>query len=182
MKHDEAAVPRYAHALFNAADKTGHLKKVKEDLTELCKSLKPSGLLGFLQNPRYISERKKRVLEQIGKQFRSSLMVPFLHLLLRKARINLLYGIERHYASLFAEQCGIVPVHVVLAGKPNASFKERLNKSLAKMTKKKVDVRYTMDPEIIGGIQIRFKDRMLDGSVRSRLDMIRERLLETEIN
>ena len=53
---------------------------------------------------------------------------------------------------------------------------QRLADALGNATKKKVEVRVTVDPDILGGIGGRIGDTVIDGSVRHRLDLLKEKL------
>ena len=182
MTNEEAAAPRYAQALFDAARKSGELEKVGEDLRDLLQVLKPSGLKSFLENPQHPAERKLRVISEIGSKFRSKLTAAFLGLLLEKLRIGIIHGAARRYAVLMNEALGVVPADITLAGTPNEAFKKSIEQSLAKITGKKVQMTFKADPEILGGIHIRIGNRVIDGSARSGIEELKKALLETKIN
>ena len=179
---DDVAGARYARGLFQAAQKAQELEKVNADLVDLQKVFKSSGLQSFLENPRHSFEKKKKVLTEIGKKLRSRLSSRFLYLLLRKARVALFGGVLRHFASLLDEATGTVPVEVTLGGVPNQTFRERLEKTLRRMTQKKVRMTIRQDAAMIGGIMIKIKNEIIDGSIRSRLQLLKKTLLETRIN
>lgn len=182
MTNQEAAVPRYAQALFGAAQKAGELEKVAEDLRELERVMKPSGLKSYLENPRHPAERKRRVVASLRPMLRSRLTEGFLLLLLEKSRVEILYGVARRYSVLVDEAMGVVPAEVTLAGAPNEAFKRRIEASLAKITGKKVKLAYKSDPDIVGGIRIRIGNSVIDGSIRERIAQLKTALLETKIN
>jgi F-type H+-transporting ATPase subunit delta len=179
---DTAAIPRYAQALFQAAQKSGEIEKVDHDLRELSKVLKPSGLGSYLENPRYNLEKKTKVLSEIEGHFHSKLMTGFLNLLLRKVRITLIYGIACRFNTLMNDHLGIVPVEVTLSGKPNEAFVKRIEKFLKALTGKEVEITFKEDAGIVGGVQIQYQNRIIDGSVQNRLEKLKKILLETQIN
>jgi len=57
----------------------------------------------------------------------------------------------------------------------------RLQKALEKMTKSKVVMEFEEDPTIIGGVVAKVGDLVLDGSVRTQLDALRESLIKGEV-
>jgi F-type H+-transporting ATPase subunit delta len=179
---DENAIPRYAQALFNAALKKKELKKVEEDLKDFCDVLGPSGLKSYLENPRFNTEQKKKVIERVGKALGSKLTVPFLQLLIRKVRLNLLYGISRHFSRLLLDHQNIVPVDVTLRSAPHDALKEKIIKSVGRMVQKKVQVTFHENTKLVGGIRIRMGNYLIDGTVRSRLQELKHKLLQTSLN
>lgn len=182
MNDQEAAIPRYAIALYRAAEKAGHLDNVDRDLRELCDVLKPSGLLRYFDNSRYSYEHNVKMLDRLEPMFASRLSVSFLRLLLKKSRIAIIFGVARYFQDMRRRAQGIVAAEVTVSGKPNAAFLQKMQASLEKLTKHKVELHVKTNPNIIGGISIRIGNKLIDASVRTRLDTLKKTLLETKIN
>ena len=178
---DPVAVKRYAQALFGAAQKAEETEKVEKDLAALSRGFRRSGLKDFLKNPRHALQAKARVIDEVGKKMDSSVMVSFLHLLLRKSRTDLIPDISREFAELDREIRGIVPCEVVLAKEPEKAFIQKIEDALQRITGQKVDMTFRTDPGVIGGIAVRVKNRILDASFRARLSELRDSLLEARI-
>jgi len=182
MKIDEVAAARYAVALFQAAKKKRELKKVGDDIQDLRKLLIPSGLKQYLENPRYSFQRKKRVIDNLKTKFRSPITTGFLMVLLKKSRVSLIFGVIARFESLMDAEYDIVPAEVRLAGKPNKIFEEHLQRSLEKITNKKVKMIIRVVPDMLGGIFVKIQNHVLDATIKTRLQEIKKTLLECSLN
>jgi F-type H+-transporting ATPase subunit delta len=104
--------------------------------------------------------------------------VRFLMVVLDKRRQGLLPLMEEAYRELLDERMGRVHAIVTLPYEPDAEFRAELEAALSVMLDSKVSAEFRTDEEIIGGLVVRVKDRVLDGSVRRRLQLMRRALLE----
>jgi len=178
---DQVAVDRYARALFNSARSAGEDGRVEQDLEGLCREFRQSGLEGFLANPRFSSRSKRQVLDRAGRGMASPLTLKFLQILLRKSRTGLLEEVTALFVRLRKEARGIVPCEVTLARQAGEAFLDKIRKSLARIAAAPVQVQVKIDPGMMGGIRVRIKNRILDASFRTRLDKLREILLEKRL-
>jgi F-type H+-transporting ATPase subunit delta len=179
---DPVAVDRYARALFNAAQKAGEAERVEADLTALKAEVRRSGLKSFLDNPRFPRTAKLGVIDKIGAMFESKLTTSFLRLLLMKSRTPLLERIVDRFVELHREFKGIVPCDIVLAAEPSKDFLARIEQELERITHLDVELRVQVDPSALGGVRLRIKNRVLDGTYRERLEEMKERLLQGQYN
>lgn len=167
---------RYARALFEVArdharveDQDGELRRVLGTFAE-----NPS-LLSAFESRRLPPERKKTLVGQVfgdlSPHTRNLLLV-----LIDKQRETALAEIAREYRALADAEQGIVEVEVrsavELTDQDLALFEARLKAGGASG----VRFRRRVDPELIGGLVLRFQDRLFDGSVKTRLQRLRERL------
>jgi len=179
---DAAAIPRYAHGLFEAARRANEISKVGDDLRELAQVLAPSGLKNYLEDPKHGPDVKKQAIEKLAKMFRSRLTVNFLSVLLERSRVGILYGVSTHYTALEHEAGGVLPVEVILRAAPSEELRRKVEASLERLTKRKVNTTFKADPDMLGGVYIRIKNNVIDASVRTRIEELRRALLETNIN
>lgn len=175
---DPVAVDRYARALFNAAQKAGQAPQVEADLTALKEQVRRSGLKSFLENPRYPRAVKLQTLDRIGAMFESKLTASFLRILLLKSRTGLLERVADRFVELHREFKGVVACDLVFAAPPAKDFLERVEKELERITHLDVELRVQVDPAQLGGVRLKIKNRVLDGTFRERLELMKERLLE----
>jgi F-type H+-transporting ATPase subunit delta len=97
-------------------------------------------------------------------------------LLLRRGRIDLLPQVAQEFRALYEKRAGIVRATVISAA-PLAEDEQRaLRERLGQMTSGRVEMTVEVDPAILGGVIVRLGDRMIDGSVRGRLERLRSRL------
>ena len=87
--------------------------------------------------------------------------------------------IAEEYGRLVDHHQGIEHAEVVTAVPIDQSTEESLREHLAKITKSKIVLTARVDPDIIGGFVARVGDKVIDGSVRSRLQSLRQRIIQT---
>jgi len=100
----------------------------------------------------------------------------FLKVLLQNQRLTELPEINRKFADTLDVRAGMVAAKVTTAGPVPDEIQTRLIEKLAAVTQKKVRLNFEQDPEIIGGLVTRIGSTVYDGSVRSQLDQIKERM------
>jgi len=105
----------------------------------------------------------------------------FLKLLFDKLRLAALPGISQVYQHLADEIENLKRARIKSAVPLDGDMQERLQKALEKMTKSKVVMEFEEDPHIIGGVVAMVGDLVLDGSVRTQLDALRESLIKGEV-
>jgi F-type H+-transporting ATPase subunit delta len=97
--------------------------------------------------------------------------------LLERGRIGILRAASRVYSELADARAGQVRATVTAAAALSASDLDRVRRALEKRTGRKVLIQTAVDPALIGGVVARVGDLVLDGSVRTQLDEMRQRLL-----
>jgi len=178
---DVLAVNRYSQAIFDLAHKEKETAKVEKDLADLSEALEGSGLQSVLVNPRYPIKEKQKVIDRLGEMMSSTLTVRFLHILLKKSRTNLIPGVAERFLVLEREVKGIVPCEVVLVEEPNKEFVKKIESALKKITGSPVAMTVRTDENIIGGVSVRIKNKILDASFRSTLLELKNTLLKAKI-
>ena len=131
----------------------------------------------FLESPN-VDEGQKR--ELLGKAFGDRmprLMVRFLQALITHRRQMLLPEIAREYHALVDAMANRVHAQVVVARELPAADRERLGASLSQALGKTVVPHVVVNPEILGGVIVKVQERVMDGSVRRRLALLRGRML-----
>ena len=173
----------YATALFELGEQTGEHEAFTRGFAEV------NALIGsdrrirdFLRSPKIAVAEKKRVLADAFGARLPRLFLNFLMVVLDKRRHRLLPGIAAEYDRMLDERLGRLNVSVTLAREPDpaslADITERLSKSLAKS----VIAHVRVDPEILGGIIVRYGDHVMDGSLRRRLLHLRSHMLATPLS
>ncbi len=169
----------YADTLFELAEREGAEEEWLVMLGEIATLYRESASFqAFLHTPRVALEEKKRMLRSVlGTQYPEP-FVRFLMVVLDKRRQGLLPLMEEAYREMLDERMGRVHAIVTLPYEPDAEFRAELEAALSVMLDSKVSAEFRTDEEIIGGLVVRVKDRVLDGSVRRRLQLMRRALLE----
>lgn len=173
---EQTVARRYAHALYEEAESRDCLDAVDDDVEWLRQSLDETPAFGRLvDSPVIPQDKKKAVLQALLDERVEALMLQFLHLLVEKERETMLPRIVRAYQDLRDEQRGIVEVQARVAQPLDEADRDKLVDTLEAMAGQTVRLQIERDPELIGGLVIRIGDQVYDGSVRQKLDNLRER-------
>ena len=179
---DTTVAARYAKALFLVTEKRRETAQALKDLQALWEVVKPgTRVAGFLATPQVLLADKRRALEKTleGRCLRSVAL--FLDLLLRKKRLAEMSEVVAEFQALVERAQGIQPAHVASAVALTDAETKRLHAALEKMTGKKIRLRATVEPELVGGALVRIGDRVFDRSVRTMLRRIHEQLHEVRV-
>jgi len=171
---------RYARAFFDIAGEEQKLEQYYNELHQFSSVIAQNkDLGGFLANPIFEQEIKKKVLEKIiGKLSLSPMTINFLKLLIDKKRIDILPDIETCYRQLMDETLQKVRVTVKTAFPLSGEMQSYITSSLKKMTGRTVDVTVENDKNLLGGIVIGVGDTLYDGSIKNQLYNMRNLLGE----
>ena len=177
-----SAVSTYAGALFEAARERGELEDVLSDLGEFVAALHDSEELRLFYYGGQIPERqKRRAIDGLTERMKTS-TTNFLKVLVDNGREEILEEVLGRYEQLVKEHLGRIEVGVTTAVELSPDQLDRLKERLEETLEgKEVVLETNVDPELIGGVVFRFGGRMMDGSIRGRLESLREGMLERSV-
>jgi F-type H+-transporting ATPase subunit delta len=177
-----SAVSTYAGALFEAARERGELEEVLSDLEEFVAALHESEELRLFFYGGQIPERqKRRAIEGLTEGMKSQ-ATNFLKVLVDNGREEILEEALGRYEQLVKEHLGRIEVGVTTAVELSQDQLDRLKERLGRVLEgREVILETNVDPELIGGAVFRFGGRMMDGSIRGRLESLREGMLERSV-
>jgi F-type H+-transporting ATPase subunit delta len=177
-----SAVSTYAGALFEAARERGELEEVLSDLEEFVAALHESEELRLFFYGGQIPERqKRRAIEGLTEGMKSQ-ATNFLKVLVDNGREEILEEALGRYEQLVKEHLGRIEVGVTTAVELSQDQLDRLKERLGRvLAGREVILETNVDPELIGGAVFRFGGRMMDGSIRGRLESLREGMLERSV-
>jgi F-type H+-transporting ATPase subunit delta len=132
-------------------------------------------------NPAFTLQDRKEILKALlGKTAASETVRNFLNLLLDKTRISAVGAISAFYEQLTDEVSNIVRAEVLVPRPLAGEAESRLGRALEQMTSKKVRMNVLQDKSIVGGIVVKIGDLVVDGSVRTQMQGIKESLKRGE--
>jgi len=168
---------RYAKALINLAEKD--LENTGKSLTALADVFSNSAELSeVLSDTKVSSQIKQNVLKEILKKIKVSKLVDtFIRYLLAKRRIVLLPNIERAFNLFLQEKLGRIEAGITVAQEISEVTVGKLEKAISRYSGKEVSVNITIDPAIIGGIVTRIGSVVIDGSIHTQLNQIRQSII-----
>ena len=169
---------RYAKALINLAEKD--LENTGKSLTALADVYSNyTELSEVLSDTKVSSQIKQNVLKKILKKIKVSKLVDtFIRYLLAKRRIVLLPNIERAFNLLLQEKLGRIEAGITVAQEIPEVTVGKLEEAISRYSGKEVTVNITIDPAIIGGIVTRIGSVVIDGSIHTQLNQIRQSIIK----
>jgi F-type H+-transporting ATPase subunit delta len=177
-----SAVSTYAEALFEAARERGELEEVLSDLGEFVEALHDSEELRLFFYGGQIPERqKRRALDGLTEGMKTS-TTNFLKVLVDNGREEILEEVLARYEVLVKEHLGRIEVEVTTAVELSEDQRGRLKERLADVLEgREIILETNVDPGLVGGAVFRYEGRMMDGSIRGRLESLREGMLERSV-
>ena len=170
---DMTVARRYAKALLTLGKEDAHYKEYGE------------GLSGFAHLLEREPELKDALLNPIhGREDRNKLllrMIELLQLLLDKHRLNTVDGVAIAYQEMLDEVENVQRAKIKTAISLDDATQDRLRQTLEKLTGSTVVMEVEEDPSIIGGLMAKVGDLVLDGSVRTQINTLRESLMKGEV-
>ena len=168
---------RYAKALFQLARDEGQEDNIGREIEQFFTAYGSSELQPVLTNPTFGLQSRKNILAQVTKiQQLAPLTVHFLSLLLDRVRLPYLPGIVNCYRRLLNEARGRVEAKVVGASPLAPALVERLREVMRGVSGKEVILHEQNDPALIGGLVIELEGKVYDGSVRTQLEKMKQRI------
>jgi F-type H+-transporting ATPase subunit delta len=177
-----SAVSTYAEALFEAAREREELEEVLSDLGEFVDALHDSEELRLFFYGGQIPERqKRRALDGLTEGMKTS-TTNFLKVLGDNGREQILEEVLARYEGLVKEHLGRIEVEVTTAVELSEGQRDRLKERLGEVLEgQEIILETNVDPDLIGGAVFRYGGRMMDGSIRGRLESLREGMLERSV-
>jgi F-type H+-transporting ATPase subunit delta len=166
----------YARALFEAAKENDVLDRVHDELGEFAEALDTDrNLQVFLFSPYFSSEEKKQGVKRIVSDA-DPRFLNFLELLAERHRMPALFRIRRRFDSLWAEENKLLTVTVTAAVELDEELVNSIGERIAEQTGRQVDLSSKIDPDVLGGLQVRVGNMVLDATVRNRLEQLRKQV------
>jgi F-type H+-transporting ATPase subunit delta len=176
MAGSSSSARRYADAAFEIGTRDGTLAAWRAELSAAATALGEERIAGALANPATpITSREELVRAMIGKAV-SRPVLNLTLLLLQRGRIDLLARVAGEFARLDDLRLGLVRATATSAAPLGAAEVRALTTRLETLTGGRVDLSTSVDPSLLGGLVVRLGDRLIDGSVRGRLERLRGRL------
>jgi F-type H+-transporting ATPase subunit delta len=171
---------RYATALFELAHETKAIDAVKADLDRFDAMIAESpDLVRLVRSPVFTADEQSRALAAVlDKAEIGGLAAKFLSVVAANRRLFAVPDMIRNYRKLVAAHKGEATAEVTLAETPSDAHLAAIKDALTAATKKDVQVDVKVDPAIIGGLIVKVGSRMVDSSLRTKLNAIKHAMKE----
>lgn len=176
MAKRDSAPRRYAEAAFEIAQRDGSIERWRKDLDDAASLIVGGGELStVLANPALPPAQRREVADRVfaglGEKPRNLVL-----LLVQRGRIEQLPRVAEEFRRLDDDRQGIVHAKVTSAGPLTDTEVRALTARLEQMTGGRVALETDVDESLLGGVVVRVGDRLIDGSVRGRLERLRNQL------
>lgn len=171
---------RYATALFELARDEKSIDAIKADLDKFDAMLADSGdLKRLVRSPVFSAEVQMKALDAVlAKAGISGTSAKFLRVLTANRRLFAVSDVIRAFRALVANFKGEATAEVTVAEQLNDKNLDALKSALKSVTGKDVALNVKVDPSIIGGLVVKLGSRMVDSSLRTKLNSIKHAMKE----
>lgn len=173
----------YGDALFDLAVQESKVDSLYAEAKVCLQAFEENSELGRLLNhPKIEKSEKEKVIENSFGSFVSKDMTGLLVIMVSKDRQNSILETLEYFLDKVKEYKGIGTVTVLTAKKLTGEQKEKIVSKLLATTKyNQLDVTYVVDETLIGGIVIRIGDRVVDSSIKTKLDELAKDLKKIQL-
>lgn len=174
----EIASKRYSQSLFEAALEQGKLDLTFEELAGLKRVIEDNqAFFKVLEYPFITLNEKNKIINEVFSKGFDMIICDFLKVLIEKDRVYILNEVLKDFEELYYDYKHLLKVQVTTAFELEEDYKERLANKLKEVFKQDVVMDVRVDPEIFGGLYIKAKDKVIDASVKGKLDRMKDNLL-----
>jgi F-type H+-transporting ATPase subunit delta len=174
----KSASLQYANALADIALAQGAAEPALKQLADFGAAYAESAeLRNFLSSPAVDREAKHGVIEKLVARLGASKIIRnFLFVVADHGRTHILPEIVAAFQDVVRQRQGIAEAEIFTPVALSAAQKAEFAFTLERMTGKRVEAKYSLDPALLGGAVVRIGDSIYDGSLRQRLNAMRARL------
>ena len=163
----------YARSLFEVAKEHDEVDEIHEELGEFADAIDGSRQLQlFFFSPYFSSEEKKdgvhKVVEDGNEHFMN-----FLELVAERHRMPAIFRMRREYDELWRKENKLLPVRITSAIRLDRDLVKEIGERIEEQTGQQIELTANVDPDVIGGLVLRVGNKVMDASVRGRLERLR---------
>jgi F-type H+-transporting ATPase subunit delta len=171
----------YAEALLSLARKSGEVEEWGALIDAISTGMREDQTLKtFLESPKLSAAHKIEILKKALGRRVPPLFLRFIETVINKRRQMVIPEIASEYRMLIDESENRLHANITVAREPAEGEKDALARQLSRLFGKKVVSHISENPAILGGVIIRVGDTVMDGSVRKRLSVLKQRMLASQ--
>lgn len=168
---------RYAEALFQVGEESNSTEKLYNELKAVVDIINVNKeFSNILKSPIVSKEEKKTLITNIFGSKLNNEMLNFMKILADKDRLNLLANMEEAFKALLNDKNNILEGVAITAVPMNEGEVNELQAKLSAKYNKTVVLQNEVDESILGGVLVRLGNEEIDGTVKNRLDKMKEQL------
>lgn len=171
----------YCDAIFTIAQEDDKLDLYKEQLMFVDFSMMEANFYEIIGHPKISRVQKKEMLERVFQESLDPTLLNFLKLLIDKNHFKAMHEIVKEFIKNYNEVNRIQVVYVRSAVSLKDEEIKRLSDALETKLNKKIDMRITVDEDLIAGIRVKINDMVLDNSALARLERMHRDIATNKI-
>lgn len=173
---------RYSQAFFELGKENNNLEKLEKDLKLVADTISEAAdLKRIVENQLIPSEKKQQIFEKVFKNKIEKISLNFLFLIIQKKREPYLEAIHEEFLKFLDEHFGVEESEITVAIDLEEKEKENIRKKISEIIGKKVRLNVKVNPDIMGGIVVRIGDKVIDGSIKTKLSLLEKKLEQAEL-
>jgi F-type H+-transporting ATPase subunit delta len=176
MSRPVAAARRYAEAAFQVALADGTLDRWNADLAVAAGILGRPDVEPVVESPAVPHVQRQAVVSALLASRISPAALRLVSLLVTRGRVRALPQVAEEFNRLLLKHRGVVMATVTSAVELTADETAAIRSRVEAMAGSSVELRTEVNPDLIGGLTIQVRDRLLDASIRGRLERLRDQL------
>ena len=179
MAINKGIIKKYTQALFNVAVKKNDINQISDRLHNIRSILKSVPELNQLLITRRVQVQDKiNMLKNILGDNISNIEMDLLVLLMENGHMMLFGEVVKRFDYLLDKESKLVKVHITSSSILSDDEVERISSKIENNIQKEVEVEMETDESIIGGIKLRVGNTLIDGSIYSHLQKMRDTLIQ----
>jgi F-type H+-transporting ATPase subunit delta len=173
----------YGEALFEVASENGKIRELTDEISNVESILKDNpDFQKLMLHPGIPKQEKLKVVEEVFGGKVSDELTGFFRIIVENERYKELDSVFKYFEAKVKETEGIGVAYVTTAVQLPDDRKEQVKKRLLETTSyNKMEMHYDVDTSLIGGMVIRIGDRVVDSSIRTRLNDLTRQLLQIQL-
>lgn len=180
---NKSVARRYAEAFFSIARDNNKIDDYQMELEKVVQAIhEVDNLKEYMAHLLIPAAAKKDVIKQLFAEQLSPVTLNFIMMIVDKKRETYLETIVDEYKDMADEFRNIAKVDLIAAKEVPEAEVKILAEKLSASTGKTVQLKMTVDPSLLGGIKLRMKDQIIDGTVAKKLEMLKEQLIQAKIS
>ena len=177
MARPSTAARRYAEAAFEIARRDGTLERWLDDLRLAADVVTQPDAARVVDNPAIPFATRREVLGKLLEQRMAQPAYNLVLLLAKRGRLSAAPTVAAEYKRLVDRERDVVVATVASAVPLEKAELEAIGARVREMTGAQAEIVTAVDPELIGGLTVRIGDRLIDASVRGRLERLRDSIV-----
>ena len=173
-------VSTYAQALYSLAKDEGLGRQILEEMAVLAQAFKEEpDFVRLLSVPNLSKETRCGIVDESFRNRVHPYLLNFLKILTEKGYARHFADCAAAYRAAYNADHGILSVSAVSAVALSDVQKDKLTEKLSRITGKTIELQCRIDPAVLGGIRLDYDGKRVDGTVKNRMDAIRDLLKNT---